>query len=625
MANAEKAFKTAGQSSNEYMETSIQSASALINALGGDQAKAADLMDMSIVDMADNVNKMGTTMEGVQNAYRGFSRGNFTMLDNLALGFAGTKEGMQQLLDKAGEISGFKYDISSYADIVQAIHVVQEEMGIAGTTQKEAAETISGSLSSLKSAWSNLVAGLGNDNANLDTLIGNVVESAETALGNILPVAEKAISGVSKLISKALPIAAKKIPKILMSVAPDILKTAQEVVRVVFDGIMSNGQAVLELAQNAFNAGIEIINSIAEGAQEAIPQFLENALPMLVSFSQSLRENAGILIDAGLNLIQNIAQGIADSLPVLIENVPTIVENIANIINDNAPKIINTGFNIIVTLIKGIIDAIPTLIANIPKIISAIVAVWSSFNWLNLGKNAITAIKDGIKVLQNELPNALKNIGEKAVSFIKGIDWIGLGRNIINFIGAGISNVSGIIPNLLKTIGRNAVAFVRNIDWFGLGSKIVNLLANGIKSVGGTAVKMMGNIINRIKGLFNFSWSLPKLKLPHFSWDWQNVGGIVKLPKISVDWYKKAYDTPWMFGEKTIIPTASGFKGFGDGNGPEIVYGRDNLMRDIREAVGGAGFQQQINIYSPRELSPSEVARQTRNATRSMVLAMRGI
>ena len=204
--DANQAFKTAGMSMNEYMETSIQSAASLISSLGGDQAKAAEMMNMSITDMADNVNKMGTTMEGVQNAYRGFSRGNFTMLDNLALGFSGTKEGMQELLDKAREISGFKYDISSYADIVEAIHVVQTEMHISGitaeeaaeavrngtmteaeafaamgTTAKEAATTIQGSLSMTKSAWQNLLVGIADENADFNALVINLVDSATMA------------------------------------------------------------------------------------------------------------------------------------------------------------------------------------------------------------------------------------------------------------------------------------------------------------------------------------------------------------------------------------------------------------------------------------------------------------
>ena len=233
LADAEDAYKTAGMSVNEYMETSIQSAAAMINSIGGDQEKAAELMNLSITDMADNVNKMGTTMEAVQNAYRGFSRGNFTMLDNLALGFAGTKEGMQELLDKAQEISGITFDIESYSDIVQAIHIVQENMGITGTTAKEAEKTISGSLASLKSAWRNLVTGLGRDDADLDRLIDNVVNSAESAFNNIIPIAEKVIDGIVKLVDRIAPILEEKLPQLIDRLLPAILKAGSALLNAI--------------------------------------------------------------------------------------------------------------------------------------------------------------------------------------------------------------------------------------------------------------------------------------------------------------------------------------------------------------------------------------------------------
>lgn len=208
--DAEEAYKTAGMTANQYLETSIQSAARLINSLNGDQEKAAEIMNMSITDMADNVNKMGTTMEAVQNAYRGFSRGNFMMLDNLALGFSGTRQGMEELLAKAKEFAAQNgetrdFSIESYADIVEAIHVVQEEMGITGTTSKEANETISGSVATVKAAWQNLVTGIANGNADIDKLIDNFVKSAGTALDNLIPVAERALDGIIEVGIKMLP------------------------------------------------------------------------------------------------------------------------------------------------------------------------------------------------------------------------------------------------------------------------------------------------------------------------------------------------------------------------------------------------------------------------------------
>ena len=216
LQNAQNAFKTAGLSANEYMDVAIQSAAAMINSLGGDTEKASQLVDLSITDMADNVNKMGTSMESVQDAYRGFSRGNFTMLDNLALGFAGTKEGMQELLDKATELSGVEYDIESYADIVEAIHVVQTDMGITGTTAKEAADTISGSLASLKASWTNVVTGIADENADFEGQIDAFVESAGTFVDNLLPRIETAIGGAAQLVSKLAPKIISSLPDITL-------------------------------------------------------------------------------------------------------------------------------------------------------------------------------------------------------------------------------------------------------------------------------------------------------------------------------------------------------------------------------------------------------------------------
>lgn len=188
VARANDAYKTAGLSANAYMETATGFAASLVSSLGGDTKKAVDLADMAITDMADNANKMGSDISSIQNAYQGFSKQNYTMLDNLKLGYGGTKEEMQRLLDEAEKLSGIHYDIGNYADIVNAIHVIQDEMGITGTTAKEAEGTISGSIAAFKSSVSNLLAGMGDANADVDQLTDNVVEAFKTMAGNIIPI-----------------------------------------------------------------------------------------------------------------------------------------------------------------------------------------------------------------------------------------------------------------------------------------------------------------------------------------------------------------------------------------------------------------------------------------------------
>lgn len=490
LADADQAFKTAGMSATDYMDTSIQSAASLIKSLGGDQAKAAELMNLSITDMADNVNKMGTSMEAVQNAYRGFSRGNFTMLDNLALGFAGTKEGMQDLLDKAEEISGIEYDISSYSDIVEAIHVVQDEMGITGTTSREAAETIQGSVGAMKSAWENFVAGIADPNANLGQLIENLVDTSSKALDNIVPAVGRTLSSLGVVVGKMAPVALQKIPEIFNELAPDLGEAALAMVEYITEGFTENIGPLIE-------AGTELVRNIGEGFIEGIPEFLENVLPMIEDFSETLREGAGQLVDIGIEFILNLAQGIINSLPTLLEQLPQIVINIAGVINDNAPKLVAGGIKLIEMLIAGIANAVPTLIANFPQIFQAILAVWSALNWIDLGTKVINFIKTGIQNLSTQIPNALKSIGNKAIEFFKSVNWLNTGAQVINFIKSGVMGLFSAIPSALTSIGNAAVGAFKSINWFDLGANIIRGIVNGISSNVGAIIDAARNAAKR--------------------------------------------------------------------------------------------------------------------------------
>ena len=212
MGYAENAYKTAGLSANQYMDTVTSFSASLLQSLDGDTAAAAEKANLAITDMSDNANKMGTTMESIQYAYQGFAKQNYTMLDNLKLGYGGTKEEMQRLLADAEAISGIHYDISSYADVVDAIHVIQTEMGITGTTAKEASTTIEGSLNAAKAAWENLLTGMGDSNANFDALVENFVSAVSTAAENILPRLIEILSGVGNLIVELAPIISEAFP-----------------------------------------------------------------------------------------------------------------------------------------------------------------------------------------------------------------------------------------------------------------------------------------------------------------------------------------------------------------------------------------------------------------------------
>ncbi len=442
IGNAEQAFKTAGLSMNDYMETSIQSAASLINSLGGDQAEAARLMDMSITDMADNVNKMGTSMEGVQNAYRGFSRGNFTMLDNLALGFAGTKEGMQELLDKAQDISGVKYDISSYADIVQAIHVVQDEMGITGTTSREASETIQGSLSAMESAWDNLLTGLGDKDADLSKMIDNLVGSAETFLQNMMPVAEQALTGISTLVANLAPVLAEKIPGLLQSVLPMLLTSGVQIIETLGQGILQAIPALMptitdliiqlanmliELLPQLIEIGFQVILSLALGIAEALPELVPTIIDVVLSISLYLLENIDILIDAAGQLIIGLAVGLVNAIPILIEKVPLILDALAQAFITAGAKLLEVGKELI-NIIKKAIDTYgPILSAKAQQLIADIKAKMMEKvkAFIDIGKNIVEGIKKGIS-----------NAWESFTKWVLGL-LDGMVDNIVKFFKIG--------------------------------------------------------------------------------------------------------------------------------------------------------------------------------------------
>ena len=478
IGNAENAFKTAGKSMNDYMETSIQSAASLINSLDGDQAKAAQLMDMSITDMADNVNKMGTSMEGVQNAYRGFSRGNFTMLDNLALGFSGTKEGMQELLKEAQKVSGVKYDISSYADIVEAIHVVQNEMGITGTTSREAAETIQGSLSAMQSSWDNLLTGMGDKDADMGALIDNLVSSAETFIGNVIPIAEQALQGVSTLVANLAPVLAEKIPGLLQSVAPMLLTSGVQMISTLGQGLLQAIPALMptitdlviqmsnmliEMLPQLIEVGLQVIVNLALGIAQALPELVPTIIDVILSITLYLLENIDILIDAAGQLIIGLAVGLVNAIPVLIEKVPLILQALANAFVTFGQKLIEVGKQL-VEIIKGAIDTYwPTITVEAQQLMDMlkqkILDKVKSF--VEIGKNIVEGIKQGISNAWSSLTSWFSDKLQSLVNSVTSFFEIGspsklmadeVGRWIPAGIAEGIQEGMGALDNTVKSM-----------------------------------------------------------------------------------------------------------------------------------------------------------------------------
>jgi phage-related protein len=485
MENASEAYKTAGLSANAYMEQATSTAAALVNSLGGDTNKAAALADQAIIDMSDNANKMGTSIENIQNAYNGFAKGNFTMLDNLKLGYGGTKEEMERLLATAEDISGIEYDISSYADIVEAIHVVQEEMGIAGTTAREAEETISGSLSMVKASWENLVTGLADSNADLESLIGDVINSVSTAARNILPVVNTALVGVGALIDKLVPEIMDQIPGLINDVLPKLLESGVSVVQSILDGIQQN------------------LPAIADGAVKIATMLITSLIGMLPQ-----------LLEIGIQLIAELALGIANAIPQLIPTIVEVALQIVRTLIDNLPLLLNAAFMLITALAEGIIENIDVIIEAIPELVQALVDGLVSF--LPQMIDAWIKLMDCLEIALPEIVDAILAALPKLMDTLVNY-WLGDGfqqtfRAAVIMFGALTKALIQIAASLLASVGM----FVRNIGstisggvseltqagatWFG---GLVTAIANKIADVRSKVSNMVSTVASTVRGAFS--------------------------------------------------------------------------------------------------------------------------
>lgn len=353
---AADAYKTAGLSANEYMNTATTFAAALVSSLGGDTEQAAELANTAIGDMSDNANKMGTDMESIQNAYNGFSKQNYTMLDNLKLGYGGTKTEMERLIDDANKLNAAQgkstnYTIDSYADIVSAIHDVQNEMGITGTTAKEAASTIQGSVSAAKSAWANLVTGVADDNADFGQLISNFVDSATTAASNIIPRVEVALNGAAKLIESLVPPIMAELPGLIETVLPQLAQSAVNIVQTLVTEISANAAQLIDSA-------IQIITVLGNGIYQMLPTVAQSALQIVLTLVSKLNENLPQMLDTAGQMLIAFVEGVSEHLPDIMLAAASIVETLLTYFIEHLPDIVEGAMQMGDAVIDGIIDGI---------------------------------------------------------------------------------------------------------------------------------------------------------------------------------------------------------------------------------------------------------------------------
>lgn len=530
IANANKAYKTAGMSANEYMQNVTSFSASLLQSCAKNTDKAAKVADMAMIDMSDNANKMGTNMVDIQNAYQGFAKQNYTMLDNLKLGYGGTKTEMERLLADASKISGVKYDINNLADVYNAIHIIQKELGITGTTSKEAATTIEGSMNSAKAAYDNFLNGSGSAEELADS-IAVMMENIGKNLGEIIPrlaatipelfstlwddmksemqqgvqVGAEMITSILLGITEGIPDFLSVGGQVIMSLAGSISSASPQLITAAGTAILALGSGIMQALPQMISYGVQIITQIGNAISQAAPELIPKAMEALAQFGLGLISALPQLITVGIQMITSLAQGLINSIPLLIEYVPQIINSFCAAIDTGLLQLIAAGVKIIANLVIGIVQAIPQLIAVLPQIVLAIYNVFMHINLLSAGANIIKTLASGLKSSGGSVIAAAKNIVKFIWNQLVKTDWVNLGKMLIQKLVSGIRGMGGSAGSVARSIGQKIFTTISNVNWLSLGKTVISKLISGLLSLlgrMGSAAKSLGTkAVSAFKGI----------------------------------------------------------------------------------------------------------------------------
>ena len=586
---AENAYKTAGISANAYMETVTSFSASLLQSLNGDTQKAAAVADMAITDMADNANKMGTSMETIQTAYQGFAKQNYDMLDNLKLGYGGTKEEMERLLEDAAKLSGVEYDISNLNDVYEAIHVVQTEMGITGTTAKEASSTISGSLATVKASWSDLLTAI-SSGENIDGAINNLVEGVLSFGDNLIPRIESTLEGVGKAIQTVVPKIAQKVPTLLNTVMPILVNSAVTLINAFISSLTATLPTIIDAIITALPeliSGLEgVLNEII-AALPAIMEVLVAALPELMPQ----------IINAVVSMVLTLIEYLPDIIQPIIDNLPTIISSIITALLDNLPILIQGLIQLIVAIVQALPQILSVLVKAMPTIYESLIEALIASLPILLAGIVVILGEVGLAILEyfSEMWESVKEVFAPVSEFFGGI-W--------ESIKEAFSSVTGWFEEKFSTAWEKVKAvFNAGGQVFegikegisGVFSTVVNGLITGINKVIAAPLKGVNKMLNKIRNVgildmkpFKGLWDKDPIEIPEIPKLELAKGGVVD----------KA--TPAIFGEdgaEAVVPlerntqwiqrVAEQLNGSMNQNAVDMILAKlDALLKAISQLAG---------------------------------------